>query len=135
MKNVKNFLLTAILLLSIVCYSQQSANPLANTEWNGIANIPSPEEITFKFSNDTIDLVFSGNVVEKMKYSFKDQETIKLFKIEGNSPCDSTEEGFYKFLIKNDTLTFTNVEDACMARQMAFYGNVYKKAATVTTSK
>lgn len=135
MKNVKNFLLTAFLFMSTVCFSQQSANPLANTEWNGIANIPSPEEITFKFSNDTIDLVFSGNVAEKMKYSLTDKETIKLFKIEGNSPCDSPEEGSYKFVIKNDTLTFTNVEDACMARQMAFYGNVYKKAATKTPSK
>ena len=47
MKNVKNFLLTAFLFMSTVCFSQQSANPLANTEWNGIANIPSPEEITF----------------------------------------------------------------------------------------
>ena len=70
-----------------------------------------------------------------MKYSLTDKETIKLFKIEGNSPCDSPEEGSYKFVIKNDTLTFTNVEDACMARQMAFYGNVYKKVATKTTSK
>lgn len=86
--------------MSTVCFSQQSANPLANTEWNGIANIPSPEEITFKFSNDTIELVFSGNVAEKMKYSLTDKETIKLFKIEGNSPCDSAEEGSYKFVIK-----------------------------------
>ena len=135
MKNAKNFLFTAFLFLSTVCFSQQSGNPLANTEWNGVANIPSPEEITFKFSNDTIDLVFSGNVAEKMKYTLKDKETIRLFKIDGNSPCDSAEEGFYKFVIKNDTLTFTNVEDACMARQMAFYGNVYKRAATVTASK
>ncbi len=135
MKNAKNFLFTAFLFLSTVCFSQQSGNPLGNTEWNGVANIPSPEEITFKFTNDTIDLVFSGNVVEKMKYTLKDKETIRLFKIDGNSPCDSAEEGFYKFVIKNDTLTFTNVEDACMARQMAFYGNVYKRAVTVTTSK
>ena len=47
MENVKNFLLTAFLFMSTVCFSQQSANPLANTEWNGIANIPSPEEIIF----------------------------------------------------------------------------------------
>ncbi len=65
MKNVKNFLLTAFLFMSTVCFSQQSANPLANTEWNGIANIPSPEEITFKFSNDTIDLVFQETLRKK----------------------------------------------------------------------
>gem|GEM_PF-4102206 len=100
MKYVKNFLLSAFLFLSTVCFSQQSGNPLANTEWNGIANIPSPEEITFKFSNDTIDLIFSGNVAEKMKYTLKDKETIRLFKIDGNSPCDSAEEGSYKFVIK-----------------------------------
>lgn len=65
MKNVKNFLLTAFLFMSTVCFSQQSANPLANTEWNGIANIPSPEEITFQFSNDTIDLVFQETLRKK----------------------------------------------------------------------
>ncbi len=65
MKNVKNFLLTAFLFMSTVCFSQQSANPLANTEWNGIANIPSPEEIKFKFSNDTIDLVFQETLRKK----------------------------------------------------------------------
>lgn len=65
MKNVKNFLLTAFLFMSTVCFSQQSANPLANTVWNGIANIPSPEEITFKFSNDTIDLVFQETLRKK----------------------------------------------------------------------
>ncbi|WP_312195773.1 hypothetical protein [Epilithonimonas vandammei] len=51
--------------MSTVCFSQQSANPLANTEWNGIANIPSPEEIKFKFSNDTIDLVFQETLRKK----------------------------------------------------------------------
>ena len=65
MKNVKNFLLTAFLFMSTVCFSQQSGNPLANTEWNGVANIPSPEEITFQFSNDTIDLVFQETLRKK----------------------------------------------------------------------
>ncbi len=42
-----------------------------------------------------------------MKYSLTDKEIIKLFKIEGNLPCDSADKGSYKFVIKNDTLTFT----------------------------
>ena len=72
MKNIKNFLLTAFLFMSTVCFSQQSANPLANTEWNGIANIPSPEEITRETS-----LSHSHTKPKFVILSFGDQPAVR----------------------------------------------------------
>jgi len=126
----------AFLLLSGVFYfSQQKANPLTNTEWKGVASIPTPAEVVFKFNTEDVDLVYQGNVIEKMKYSFTDQGSLKLIKIEGNSPCDSKEEGLYKYQIDGDTLTFMIINDACMERQTAFDGNGYKKVLPTTVVK
>ena len=120
--------LSAMLLLSSLFYfSQQTTNPLTNTEWKGVANIPTPAEVNFKFGTDSVDLVYQGNVIEKMKYSFTDQGSLKLMKIEGNSPCDPKEEGLYKYQIVDNTLKFMIINDLCMERQTAFDGNGYEK--------
>ncbi|WP_379965816.1 hypothetical protein [Epilithonimonas sp. UC225_85] len=127
MKIITKSLSATLLLSSLFYFSQQKTNALANTEWKGVANIPTPAEVTFKFNTDQADLVYQGNVIEKMSYSFTDQGSLKLVKLEGNSPCDSKEEGLYKYQIVNDTLTFMIINDKCMERQTAFDGNGYKK--------
>ncbi|WDF47991.1 hypothetical protein PQ459_05785 [Chryseobacterium sp. KACC 21268] len=127
MKTITNSLIAGLFLSSLFCFSQQTTNPLANTQWKGIANVPTPAEVVFRFNTDDLDLLYQGNVIEKMKYSFTDQGTLKLVKIEGNSPCDSKDEGLYKYQIANDTLTFIIMNDNCGERQAAFDGNGYKK--------
>lgn len=116
-----------MLLSGIFCFSQQTANPLANTQWKGVANIPTPAEVIFKFNTDEVDLLYQGNLIEKMKYSFTDQGSLKLTKIDGRSPCNNEDEGLYKLQIANDTLTFTILSDKCGERETAFDGNSYKK--------
>lgn len=127
MKTIRKSVTTILLLAGVFCFSQQNANPLANTQWKGVANIPAPAEVIFDFKTDSVDLVYQGNVIEKMKYSFTDQGSLKLMKMEGNSPCDAKEEGLYKYQIADDILTFMIVNDVCMERQTAFDGNGYKK--------
>ena len=127
MNAITNSLSAMLLLSSLFYFSQQTTNPLANTEWKGVANIPTPAEVNFKFGTDSVDLVYQGNVIEKMKYSFTDQGSLKLMKIEGNSPCDPKEEGLYKYQIVDNTLQFMIINDLCMERQTAFDGNGYKK--------
>lgn len=85
---------SVLLLLSSLFYgAQQSSNPLENTQWKGVANIPTPAEVVFSFRTDDLDLLYQGNVIEKMKYSFTDQGSLKLTKIEGKSPCNTEDEG------------------------------------------
>ena len=72
-------------------------------------------------------------VIEKMKYSFTEQGSLKLVKIVGKSPCNTEDEGLYKYQIDNDTLTFTIVNDDCVDRETAFAGNSYKKVLPTQT--
>lgn len=130
MKTITNLLIAGFSIASLFCYSQQTTNLLANTQWKGVANIPTPAEVIFKFDTDDLELIYQGNVIEKMKYSFTDQGSLKLVKIEGNSPCDPKEEGLYKYQITDDTLTFTIINDNCGEREAAFDGNGYKKIMT-----
>jgi len=127
MKTITKSLSAIFLLASLFYFSQQKTNPLANTQWKGVANIPTPAEVIFDFKTDNLDLLYQGNVIEKMKYSFTDQGGLKLMKIEGNSPCGTDVEGLYKYQISDDILTFIIVNDKCMERQTAFDGNGYKK--------
>jgi len=127
MKTITNSLIAGLFLSSLFCFSQQTTNPLANTLWKGVANIPTPAEVIFRFNTDDLDLLYQGNVIEKMKYSLTDQGGLTLVKIEGNSPCDTTEEGSYKYQILDDTLNFILVNDNCTQREAAFDGNGYKK--------
>lgn len=127
MKNITKSLAVFMLFCSAFYFSQQTTNPLANTQWKGVANIPTPAEVIFDFKTDNLDLLYQGNIIEKMKYSFTDQGSLKLVKIEGNSPCDAKQEGLYRYETKNDTLTFTIINDNCAQRETAFDGNGYKK--------
>lgn len=127
MKTITNSLSALLLLSSMFYFSQQKTNALANTQWKGVASIPTPAEVVFDFKTDDVDLLYQGNVIEKMKYSFTDQGSLKLIKIEGRSPCNTQDEGLYKYQIADDTLTFMIINDPCVDRQTAFDGNGYKK--------
>lgn len=127
MKTITKLFFAVLLVSGLFSFSQQKTNPLANTEWKGVANIPTPAEVIFRFNTDDLDLVYQGNVIEKMKYSLTDQGGLKLLKIEGNSPCDTKEEGSYRYQITDDTLNFILVNDNCVQREAAFDGNGYKK--------
>ena len=135
MKTIANSLASILLLSGIFCFSQQTANPLANTEWKGVASIPTPAEVTFKFNIEDVDLIYLGMVIEKMKYSFTDQGSLKLVKINGKSPCGTEEEGLYKYQIADDTLIFTIINDPCVDRETAFDGNGYKKVLPTAVAK
>ncbi len=135
MKTMKKTFTSILLLTGIFCFSQQTANPLANTEWKGIASIPTPAEVIFKFNTEDLELLYLGMLVEKMKYSFTEQGSLKLVKILGKSPCNIEDEGLYKFQIANDTLTFTIVNDDCVDRETAFGGNSYKKVLPTAVAK
>ena len=132
MKNITKSVTVLFLLTSVFYFSQQKSNALVNTEWKGVANIPTPLEINFKFGTDSVDLVYQGMVVEKMKYGFTSQGELTLLKLEGNSPCNSQDVGIYKYKTDKDVLTLTSVNDKCEDRKTAFDGNNYGKVQQTT---
>ena len=133
MKTPTKSLSLLLLLISIFYFSQDKTNPLANTEWRGMSNIPGPAEVNFKFATDSVDLLYRGTVIEIMKYSFTKDGSLKLIKTEGSSPCGTVDEGLYKYQIINDALTFAVVKEDCIERKTAFDGNSYKKVLPTVT--
>jgi len=132
MKTITKLFSGLLLMSSVFYFSQQKSNLLANTEWKGTANIPVPVEVNFKFGTDSVDLVYQGNVVEKMKYGFTSQGELTLLKLAGNSPCNSQDVGIYKYKIDKDVLTLTSINEKCEDRKTAFDGNNYGKILPTT---
>jgi|GEM_PF-1630332 len=94
-------------------------NILADTQWTGIVNAPSPEQMTFSFSEKVLDLLYEGQSIETMNYTV-DRNIITLTKLSGGSPCTVNSTGSYTFTNKDNNLTFSLVNDECDARIAAF---------------
>lgn len=131
MKYLKlSFLMTAVvcMFLSLLtsCKKAESENPLANTEWIGMARIPEENEIVIKFSNDIADVLFENKVIESMNYTLKNDHII-FDKISGGSPCEKGVKGEYKYeVLKNDFL-ISLIKDDCVARTASLKDNGFKR--------
>jgi hypothetical protein len=115
-----------LLLTTLSTLAATAQNDLKKTRWTGIANIPSPVEITFEFRQDSLLMLSNTNdILEVMHFSIKD-DLLLITKISGMSPCGE-EAASYRFSIKNDTLLLVPVTDACDERSSAFSGEGYRR--------
>lgn len=103
-----------------------SDNLLENTEWQGIANIPSPETVILNFTKDLFTITFNNKVIEQMTYTVE-SDKITMVKSSGASPCPMLSQGTYKYTVLNDKLSFEVTSDACSQRSGALGMNVYSK--------
>lgn len=112
--------MTKIIALILVFFATVSANAqLSNTKWKGVLNIEGGINALFNFSNDTLDVINSENEsMETMKYHIKDT-LITFVKLYGNSQCDTSTPGVYKFQITANEMTLTLVSDSCADRSEA----------------
>ncbi len=101
-----------ILLVSFVSVSAHAQ--LTNTKWKGTLQLENPADVVFDFRNDTLEVsrVADSSNLETMTYTVQDT-LLTLQKIYGQSDCDSTVAGKYKFEIKDDGLYITLIEDDC----------------------
>lgn len=110
-----------VVVLIIICFITISVNAqLANTKWKGTLNIEGGMETLFNFSSDTLIVLnaSSNETIETMIYVVKDS-IVTLQKLYGNSECDATTIGTYKFEIKNDAMILSLVSDGCNDRSGA----------------
>lgn len=94
---------------------------LTDTKWKNSMNIPDPMETFLNFKKDTVllSIVADGTLVETMSYTISN-DTLRLIKISGMSPCSDNLTGLYRFEIKEDKLTITPISDDCSERSNAF---------------
>jgi hypothetical protein len=114
MKN-RFVLLPIILFLSIINLHSQTLN---NTKW--VVYEPSGELFYYiHFTNDT--MYFSTNNLSYLVAGIfsENNNYFNINDLEGGSPCFNT-TGNYTYLIKNDSLLFTLINDPCEARIYTF---------------
>lgn len=121
---MKKVFLAAALICSIASFNLLNEQPLENTKWEGYVNVPAPTEAIFEFKKDSFLLYIGGQVFETMSYKVSG-DTLRVEKLDGNSPCNN-EEGLYNFSIKENKLYLKATNDPCGVRASAFEES-YKK--------
>lgn len=110
------FVLAALFTLGFNANAQ-----LKNTKWKGTIAAPSDVEVILQFKADTLNIVIAGtdNVIESMKYSFKD-DLITINKLAGGSPCSNDQQATMNYSIKGNQLILVPVNDPCDERKNAW---------------
>jgi hypothetical protein len=110
-----------IIFLFFVCFAFISATAqLTNTKWKVALSIPDSTDVIFDFRTDTVEAITASDsqTLETMVYTVQDT-ILTLKKITGQSNCDDTVVGKYKFEIKDDEMYVTMIEDNCADRANA----------------
>ena len=115
-----------IFLVSIVSITVHAQ--LKNTKWKGTIHSDTNIDAVFDYGNDSLKVTNTADNsnVETMTYTVKDNE-LTLQKVYGQSDCDATGTGKYKFEIKDDVLILTLVSDACNDRSSALNNSKWAK--------
>ena len=101
---------------------------LKNTKWKGTIHSDDDIEAIFDYRSDTLEVsnISDGSNIETMTYAIKDS-VLSMKKISGQSNCDTTGEGKYKFEIKDDVLYLALISDACSDRTSALNNSKWVK--------
>jgi len=111
----KRFLVIAGLFATCSLHAQ-----LTNTQWKTRLDINGPVGVILDIKKDTCSLytIADSIIIETMTYTVKDS-IYTLNKIDGQSECDNSTPGVYKFIVKNNTLAMHMVSDNCDDRSSA----------------
>jgi hypothetical protein len=103
-----------IVALTLLFISASTQAQFANTRWKATLQIDNPINVIMDFGNDTVRLytVSDSTIIETMAYRVQDTALV-LQKIEGQSECESSTIGKYKFDLKDNRLVIRLISDDC----------------------
>ena len=125
----KFFCMIKMLIVIATAFIALNTNAqLANTNWKGTLNIQGGIDVQFMYGKDTLNVinVEDNSTLETMKYTVKDS-LVTIQKISGQSQCDPSSLGKYKFVINNGQMIMTLVSDDCYDRSNAIGKLTLKK--------
>lgn len=110
--------LFCLLLLTVLSGTVKAQ--LANTKWKGVLKLENDVNVRFDFGKDTLSVLNldDGMLIEKMTYT-DTKATFTLLKVSGQSDCDNTTPGKYRYAVKDAVLSISLIEDACADRSSA----------------
>lgn len=121
---MKKLIITCLFFIAFIAAKAQ----LANTQWKGTIEGDETIDVVFRFGNDTLTVVNTGDAstIEVLTYTTKDS-SITFKKVYGQSECDETTVGQYKYSIKNNELTYTLIKDDCDQRMAVLNNSKWTK--------
>ena len=101
---------------------------LDNTRWKATLIIDEPVNVIFDFKKDILSLytVADSTMIETMNYT-KDDTSFTLTKIDGQSDCDNSTPGKYRFKIKNGKMEVKMISDGCYDRSSVIDNTTWTK--------
>lgn len=92
----------------------------SNTKWKGTLDIDGGMNVVFQFKSDTLNVVnaYDNTNLETMKYKV-DGKIMTIKKLYGESQCDDTALGKYKYAIVKDEMKLNLISDDCYDRSNA----------------
>jgi hypothetical protein len=121
---MKKAIFISLVLLTTNTVSAQ----LKNTKWKGVLHADDDINAVFDYRGDTLEVTNSGDgsSIETMTYTVTDT-VLSIKKVYGESSCDNTTEGKYKFEIKDDILYLKLLSDACDNRSSVLNNSKFDK--------
>ena len=118
----------ALFFLLVAFASVTVRAQLKNTKWKGTIQTDNTIDVVFNYKSDTLEVSSAGDGsnIETMTYTVKDG-VMSLRKVYGQSSCDATSTGKYKFEIKEGVLFLTQVSDVCNDRTSALSNSKWTK--------
>jgi hypothetical protein len=107
---MKKIIAFALIVITSLTINAQ----LANTKWKGTLNLDNPIDAFFNFKTDTLEVLNTedNSNIESMKFSVNDSVLV-IQKLFGQSQCDNSAIGRYKFQINGDEMTWEVMTDDC----------------------
>jgi hypothetical protein len=117
---MKIFLVILLIHNLVFCVSAQtSSHPdLANTKWQGRVERPQSRDIILEFRKDSVIATAADGAELEVMFFSQSKDTLKLKKLNGQSPCDDITVGIYRVEWNDNAekVTLHIVSDECKAR-------------------
>ena len=118
-----------IVTLQFIAIDLFAQNSISNTKWKGHIENPQALDIVLEFKNDSLIATSAEGMELEVMFFSQTKDTLKLRKLNGQSPCDITTEGIYilNFTNSGDTVIFYPITDHCKARATSISPVVYSR--------
>jgi cell wall-associated protease len=110
-----------IIVFSLVGVNLWSQTLLSNTKWKGRIENPQALDIIFEFRNDSLIVSSAEGIELEVMFFSQAKDTLKLRKLNGQSPCNYTTEGIYilNWTDSGEKLLLYPISDNCKARSVS----------------
>lgn len=120
---MKILLVVVLLLTASNLFSQSS---ISKTKWKGHIEMPQALDIILEFRNDSLIATSAEGLELEVMFFSQAKDTLRLRKLNGQSPCDYTTEGIYRLEMveAGDKLLLHMIKDDCTERAKSITSTV-----------